>query len=319
MSLIVTSSQHYKNIANAIREKSGKEALIVPAKMAEEIRSLPDNPLELLYTKGAEITPEDWGNVNFKGTSSNASNQLDDNLSTIFMDAKCKKISFPDTQTYPIGFYDNKSLEEYNSGNNMKADGKLGGNGQMIFRECSKLKRLIMGENFLPRGSSSFYGCNSLNEVRYKGTIDKWAEAVTPGRYVDRENPFGYSKAGSFYLGDSTEPLTEINITTATTITAGAFYGFKDILKAVLGDSVSTIAASGFCYCSNLNTVILKGDTVKTLSNISAFNNTPIANGTGTIYIQSLTVDEATLVAEYKAATNWSTFANIKPFSEYIE
>ncbi len=276
------------------------------------------NVLELLYTEGAEITAEDWGNVNLKGTSSNTNNQLDGGLSTIFMDAKCKKISFPDTQTYPIGFYGNKSLEEYDSGNNMKANGIMGGNGQMTFRECSKLKRLIMGENFLPRGSYSFYGCNSLNEVRYKGTIDKWAEAATPGRYVEREQPFGYSKAGSFYLGDSTEPLTEIDIITANTVTTGAFYGFKDIVKAIFGDSVSTIAASSFCYCSNLNTIILKGDTVKTLSNVSAFTDTPIADGTGTIYIQPDTVDEATLVAEYKAATNWSTReGQIKPFSEY--
>lgn len=276
------------------------------------------NVLELLYTEGAEVNAEDWGSTNVETSSSNSNNVLEYNISTVFHNAKCKKISFPDTQTYPVGFYSNLHLEEYDSGLSVIANGNNGGNGSNILYNCANLKKIWMGENFLPFGNGSFRYCSSLTEVHYRGTIDKWAGATRNGSYPDRATPFGSSHAGSFYLGDSTEPLTEIDITTATTVTTGTFWGFKDILKAILGNSVSTIAASSFRYCSNLNTLILKGDAVKTLSNVSAFSNTPIADGTGTIWIEAETVDEATLVAEYKAATNWSTFeGQIKPFSEY--
>ena len=45
-----------------------------------------------------------------------------------------------------------------------------------------------------------------------------------------------------------------------------------------------------------------------------ALYNTPIAKGTGYIYVPDA------LVNDYKKATNWSVFANqIKPLSEYVE
>ncbi len=270
--------------------------------------------LELLYTEGAEITAEDWGSVDF-GQNFNNSGVPTGGLN--FSGAKIKKITFPDTQIISIGFPRNQLLEEYDSGSSMSASGTVGGMGQYIFYNCTNLKKLWMGENFLPFANYAFFGCTSLNEVHYRGTIDKWAEA-TRNVNVNRANPFGYSKAGCFYLGDSTEPLSEIDLTTAQTIELGAFWGFKDVTKATIGQSVTAIKGNAFQYCANLNSVILRGDTVKPLSNITAFTGTPIADGVGTISIQPITVDEATLVAEYKAATNWSTLAaQIKPFSEY--
>lgn len=56
---------------------------------------------------------------------------------------------------------------------------------------------------------------------------------------------------------------------------------------------------------------ILRRNMLCSLGNKNSFNNTPIASGTGFIYVPD------NLVEQYKAATNWSTFANqIKPISE---
>ena len=51
-----------------------------------------------------------------------------------------------------------------------------------------------------------------------------------------------------------------------------------------------------------------------TLRNISALSSTPIKYGAGYIYVP------ATLVDTYKAATNWSTYANkIRAIEDYPE
>lgn len=266
------------------------------------------NPLELLYTEGAEITAEDWGDkdVTFCGTSRQ-------DVGVVLKGTSLKTIKFPNTQIRHIGLHNNVNLESYDSGINMIADTTA----TFMFYACSNLKKIWMGEDFLPFANHAFSNCHSLNEVHYRGTIDKWATAPRNGNY-NRAAPFGYSGGGSFYLGDSAEPLTEINLTTATSVQGGAFYNFKDVIKAHLGASVASIGAAALQGCIALDALILEGDAVKTLSNVNAFTGTPIASGTGVIYIKPITADEATLVAEYQAATNWSTYeAQIKPYSEY--
>ena len=55
---------------------------------------------------------------------------------------------------------------------------------------------------------------------------------------------------------------------------------------------------------SAFTTLILRSETVATLPSTSAFSSTPIASGTGYIYVPRALVDS------YKAASNWSTYAN---------
>ena len=60
-----------------------------------------------------------------------------------------------------------------------------------------------------------------------------------------------------------------------------------------------------FLDCTSLTKVVLrKSDAITTLSNVNAFQNTPIASGTGYIYVPDA------LLSNYKSATNWSTYAN---------
>ena len=68
---------------------------------------------------------------------------------------------------------------------------------------------------------------------------------------------------------------------------------------------ITTIAAGTFYDCTSLETLIIRTTSkVCSLSNVSAFTNTPIANGTGYVYVP------ASLVNSYKTATNWKTYAN---------
>lgn len=74
---------------------------------------------------------------------------------------------------------------------------------------------------------------------------------------------------------------------------------------------LSKIQSASFNNCTSLTTVVLRNPSVCTLVNVNAFNNTPIAKGTGYIYVPDNLVDT------YKTTTNWTTYADqIKPISE---
>lgn len=89
-------------------------------------------------------------------------------------------------------------------------------------------------------------------------------------------------------------------------------FGYSSLLKRLDFPSVESIDTGAFSGCSRLVTLILrKAGTVCTLKNVNAFTGTPISKGTGYIYVPD------NLVEQYKAATNWSTYASqIKPISE---
>ena len=92
-----------------------------------------------------------------------------------------------------------------------------------------------------------------------------------------------------------------------------AFNGCTILAKADLG-KVDSIGALTFQNCKALNTVIIRYDGICTLSNISAFNGTPIKTNdtTGFIYVPS------SLVESYKSATNWATYADkIRAIEDY--
>ena len=110
------------------------------------------------------------------------------------------------------------------------------------------------------------------------------------------------------------EKLQNVNIPKCTIINYSVF-GFCKSLKKIDLNVVEKIKAYAFWNCKSLECVkILNTETVCALADKDAFSNTPIANGTGYIYVPDA------LVNDYKKATNWSVYANqIKPLSEYVE
>ena len=98
--------------------------------------------------------------------------------------------------------------------------------------------------------------------------------------------------------------LITANFPAVTDISANAFNGCTALTTVDLSAAPS-IGGSAFYNCSNLKSLILRSAAMATLSNASAFSGTPIKSpGTGYIYVP------AALVDSYKAADNWSTYAN---------
>ena len=103
--------------------------------------------------------------------------------------------------------------------------------------------------------------------------------------------------------------LADVNLPNVKTLMTECFYGDNNLTYIDL--PLITQIQKGAFSSSGLETLIIRTGQLCTLQNVSALSNTPIANGTGFIYVP----DE--LAESYKSATNWSTYAaQIKGISE---
>lgn len=114
------------------------------------------------------------------------------------------------------------------------------------------------------------------------------------------------------YQGTTTNVIISSNFAdkTVTKIDDSSFIG-KTLETVTLPDTITVIGALAFYSCTNLTTVIINSPTLCELVAIDTFERTPIANGSGYIYVPN------NLVGTYKVAKNWSTYSSqIKALSE---
>ena len=104
--------------------------------------------------------------------------------------------------------------------------------------------------------------------------------------------------------------LQKINLPKCTTLNTNVFTGCTNLEEIDLG-VCTKIKNYAFQNCKLLSKLILRGDTVATLSSVAFTGAKLILNKKGYIYVK----DE--LVEDYKVADNWKSFADIiKPISE---
>ena len=139
-------------------------------------------------------------------------------------------------------------------------------------------------------GNSAFCNCSNLVSVNFP--------LVT---HIGNNAFAGCSTLVSVYL-----PLVEI--------VGGSVFKGDSALEVVDFPKLDVIWELVFSDCTALKTVILRLNRVSQLKTADVFNNTPIENGTGYIYVPD------NIVEQYKTADNWSTYASqIKPISEFEE
>lgn len=112
------------------------------------------------------------------------------------------------------------------------------------------------------------------------------------------------------YALESCSNLVDVYLPKVTTLNNYAMQNCKALVRLEFPNKITTQGAV-WINCTALTTLILRGSTMSGLGNKNCFNGTPIARGTGYIYVPD------TLVDTYKANTNWANFADqIKPISE---
>lgn len=147
-----------------------------------------------------------------------------------------------------------------------------------VLSECSSLKKANLPA-ITNISAYAFYKCSNLNDINFP-------LAATIGSY-------------GFCLCSN---LTEVIFPLVTTINQQAFEGCTALSKIDLPKATS-ISTFAFLKCSALETLILRSETLCTLGG-GSLQETPIATGTGYIYVPS------SLIESYKTATNWSAYAN---------
>lgn len=158
--------------------------------------------------------------------------------------------------------------------------------GSSAFNGCSKLASANI-PNCESIGISAFSGCSALESVDLPSCVTLSKDALK-----------------------SCAKLTSLVLPNCTTVGESAFYGCS-IIERIDLPSVTNIGKSAFYGCKALTTLIIRTNQVVTAGATYLFMSTPIASGTGFIYVPD------DLVEDYKVATPWSTYANqIKGISE---
>ena len=172
--------------------------------------------------------------------------------------------------------------------------------GEATFRYCESLENIDFPSATLIDGYA-FSGCNKIVNVNVTG----------------EENNLNAPNVTTMYSNAFREcyGLTNVHFPNLTMVQSETFYHCQ-VLTNVDLPKVKSIGAKAFMFCYSLKSVILRSETVCTLSNTSALQGcyhilgtvdttyNPNGDKDGYIYVP------ANLVDSYKTATNWSTYAS---------
>ena len=156
--------------------------------------------------------------------------------------------------------------------------------------------------------SAAFWGAKNLGKVRVTSGSDiGGANAFRESSITEFVGHFTHAiRASNFFY--SCQSLSKIVIPKATYFENSMCYGCYRLETADIGGGTINRGAI-FQYCKKLQTIIIRGTTLCTLSNVSNLGNTPFA-GTGNTGLTGTLYVPASLVESYKTASNWSTFYN---------
>ena len=152
-------------------------------------------------------------------------------------------------------------------------------------------------------GVYAFYFCQSLTSVHFPAVTSIGDDAFEQCINLTSVH-FPAATSIGVYAFSSCDSLTSVHFPAVTSIGADAFNYGKSLTSADF-PAATSIDDEAFYLCRKLTSLILRVTTqVCALLRNNAFSNTPIASGTGYIYVP------AALVDSYKTATNWTTYAN---------
>jgi len=166
---------------------------------------------------------------------------------------------------------------------------------------CENLKSVSL-EECLTIGSVAFGYCDNLSYASFPKCSNIDYEAF----HLCVKLSYLYAPSCKKVGGNafwSCYALSYINIERCQEVSKYAFWTCNS-LKNIALPSCIFISSSAFAKCTSLSSIYLLGSSIVSLLNTNAFNSTPIASGTGNIYVP------ASLYSEYISSTNWSYYSS---------
>jgi hypothetical protein len=305
----------FGDIADEIRAKDGSSATITPANMANAIANIPsgDTTIEDKLIQGASsnytytnsrVTKIKAGC--FKGDQYITSASFP-NVTTTGSDAfsSCTaltSVSLPLLRTPGNGLFAGCTAFTSIS---LPAATYL---SSSCFMNCSGLTSVDAPNVTLLGGSYTFSNCRALTSFSSTATFDSiyaYSMFTNCSSLQSVSLPNAQLVGPEMFFGCTS--LASVDLSSVKTIGDNSFYNCSQLTTIALPSLTSITNTSCFSGCSSLTCLNLCSPTrtgIPTLNNTNNFNNTPIASGTGYIYIND------DLVNTLKGATNWSAFAS---------
>ena len=196
-----------------------------------------------------------------------------------------------ETKYYTVNFYNGDELLQ-------SVSVPYGGNAIYTGDEPVKEGEFVF-TGFVPDGTNITGDTDCYAQFRTTAVVSrKILTRTISGEYVnDRIRSIGVY---AFYY---CKQLTSVCFPAVTSIGVSAFERCEKLTRADF-PAVTSIETDAFKYCGQLTTLILRSENLCTVKTTAAFNNSPIANGTGYIYVP------AALVDSYKTNSQWQYLAN---------
>ena len=279
--IVTTDDTNYKNIANAIRSKTGKSELILPSQMSSEIQNINGSGSNI------EIT-----NASYLFYEGARANYLSEILSL------CKNVT--DT-SYMFTRWINSSLPSSLDLSNF--DTSLVTTMYGMFNSAKQISELNLSNWDLTNVltiSGMFAGMPNITSL----DVSSWKNTA---KIKAMNNTFS-----------SMLRINNINFgnfdTSSATNMSYMFYNCPQLIKADISSFTSEKLTNNsymFNNCAKLTTLIINNSSLFKMTNTDMLQGTPIASGTGYVYVPD------NMVETYKTATNWSAYADqIKGMSE---
>lgn len=179
---------------------------------------------------------------------------------------------------------------------------------QFAFQNCVGLQSIEFPSAVTDFANALFAGCTSLKTVTAPGLTRLNASCFERCTSLEINSFPDVTYVGSYVFRDV--PVDVVSLPACTSIGMYLAYGTGptgfDFTEKL------TISTNAFNGSGNMVHLVLRSNELCPLSDVNAFTGTPISIGCGYIYVP------ADLVDTYKAATNWSTYADqIVSLSEY--
>lgn len=330
MSKSVITNSLLTDIANSIRAKTGSQASMTPAEMADAIdnmsgggsehcievtlesEGLPSETIKTANFRGMVAVPpycfynntdltdvtfdgdlKKIGDKAFYGCQKLAMSELPSSVASIGIDAfyNCFNVAF---SRLPHGVTTIPQNCFYNCAKVTFSSIPAGVTkiDYNAFYACSKVTFSELPSTITSIGNSAFQGCVLITSMSCNGAI------TTLGNNLFSHKNWNNVQFVKF-------PNMKLNaLGQSFGMSGSGTYSCVNMTTADIGET-KAINQYAFAYCNSLRQLVLRrSDAICSLSNVNAFNNTPFTgyNGlSGTVYVPQA------LISTYEAATNWST------------